>query len=288
MSITQGLFSDVLANAPQAYGPAGASGGSADWSRTLPMAGAVDWANVKPFQVINPLTGYNFGATQPTQASSSSAQEDKPQLSEYQKWLAQQSESKTSGGSDGGGGGVRGYQGTWTDKDWNDLKQIRDELGWGNDVDVAGFKGLGAGILGLATGNFPSAMGYMYNQGKEGDAALRQYQAAMNSGLTLPNYNQIVSDMAVNGQGGFMAQPQPNATMSEAEQRAQYAAGVQAAREAEARAAAEAAAAAASAGSAGSNAPSGGYTGGGGYSAGTGGYGKPGEAGGGFATGGGW
>lgn len=99
MSITQGLFSDVLANAP--------GGGSADWSKTLPMAGAVDWTKVNPFQVINPLTGYNFGATQAT-PSSSTAQPEQP-MSEYQKWLAQQSQTKTSGG-DGGGRDNMGHQ----------------------------------------------------------------------------------------------------------------------------------------------------------------------------------
>lgn len=92
MSITQGLFSDVLANAP--------GGGTADWSKTLPMAGAVDWAKVTPFQVINPLTGYNYGSTQGTAAKPAEA--EAPQMSEYQKWLAKQSQTYTS--SDRGGG----------------------------------------------------------------------------------------------------------------------------------------------------------------------------------------
>lgn len=95
MGITTGLFSDVLANAPQAFNAPASVAGSADWSKTLPMAGAVDWANVRPFQVINPLTGYSYGATQPTQATQTT-QAEQPQLSEYQKWLAQQSKPDTN------------------------------------------------------------------------------------------------------------------------------------------------------------------------------------------------
>lgn len=210
MSITQGLFSDVLANAP--------GGGTADWSKTLPMAGAVDWTKVTPFQVINPLTGYNYGSTQGTAAPAKPAESEAPQMSEYQKWLAKQSQSNT----DRGGGNNPGYQGTYTDKDWADIKAIRDELGWGNEVDSNNLKGFLGAATGFLTGNPLTGMGYAYQQAQKGDAALRAYQAAQQSGLSLSNYRDIVNQMSVNGQGGFMAGPAPNQGMSLADQYAAY------------------------------------------------------------------
>lgn len=58
---------------------------------------AIDWAQVKPFQVINPMGSWaatNTGATAPTPPTQATT----PQ-SEYQKWLAQQSGMKNN--SDG-------------------------------------------------------------------------------------------------------------------------------------------------------------------------------------------
>ena len=176
MSFTAGLFSDVLANAPQAYGPRGLVGGSADWSKTLPMAGAVDWANVRPFQVINPLTGYQYGATQPVQTSSSSqpTQEKAPELTDYQKWLAEQSKpgyEMTSGHGEG-----KGYAGNLSDQDFADMKDMRDAYGGLSPADKSGLSGIAKAVVGAVTGNPIAGMAAAYQDAKKSEQALRDFQ----------------------------------------------------------------------------------------------------------------
>lgn len=215
----------------------------------------------------------------------------------------------SSGGSASGGGGGRnsggqawdggegrtGYQGNLTDKDWADIKQMRD-LG----IDT----GDGAGLLGLALaaaagGPLPLIAAGLYGSNNSSGirSAFQDAKSANGGGTSstvtpagvVPSNPMGVdpAQAAVAKLNGVPAAPAP------APAPVNPFAGMFYDREYGGYVdslgnffPAQAPDTTASTGGGGSG--GGAWTGGGGYSVGTGGYGKPGEAGGGFATGGGW
>lgn len=313
MGITTGLFSDVLANAPKIYNtettqPTAQQPNAVDWSKSLPMSNAVDWANVKPFQVINPITGYSYGATQPHPATSTGTDQN-TQLSEYQKWLAQQSKPVT--GNNDGGRGEHDTGGAWgklspaeqaayysehptegmlanlaqdafATTSYGKIAQTFNPQGWTQArlihegiVPATNDRSLGNYSLGQPLGqdnskNFVTARdadGFGFSvsaprgdslsistEGREGMTA----PAPSGDGFGLSGANTQAAGM--NGGTGLSV------------------GGVNAA---------QASSTSPSIGSSGAHDAGSANTGGGGYGIGTGGYGKPGEAGGGYATGGG-
>lgn len=157
------MFKDVVPTAAQGYGE-----------------NTVDWASVKPFQVIKPMGSWAATNAQATAPSASTDDGAKAPVSAYEQWLQQQSGKAPA--RDGSGGVPSNSN--LTDAQWADIKAMRDAYGWDNPVDQAGLKGFGmftAGMLGA-----PGMVNLGLNEMQKHQQALSDFQSLNAQGQTPP------------------------------------------------------------------------------------------------------
>lgn len=222
MSVVGGLFSDVFKSQNMAV-PGAAN--TVDWSKAGGSPADLNWNNIKPFQVIPPMSwaSTNRGATAPEEAQKkldSIATTDN--LSEYQKWLASQQSQEGSRDRIAGGNEQK--------ESWYDRTTPEERAAYfaANPTEAA-ISAAGMDLWGMFS---PYGLAQLQEKMSPGMAAGYRQETTGISPNSLKNmidqYSMYNNPDATSG-GLFGGIPSPNETMSVADQYASYGAGREAA-----------------------------------------------------------